>query len=189
MSTLPVRLGLVVAAALLAGMLPACRTPDVVPSARVSASVPEVAAARWEAVILLRHAEKQSEGRDPELTAAGVRRADRVAGMLRDAGVTAVHATPYARTRLTAAPIAARAGVQVATYDPRRLEAFAASLADDPGRIVVVGHSNTTPAMVRALGGDPGEPIDDATEFDRLYVLTPGASGAVHTLVLRIPGD
>ena len=35
----------------------------------------------------------------------------------------------------------------------------------------MVGHSNTTPALVEALGGDPGSPIE-SLEYDRLYMVT-----------------
>jgi hypothetical protein len=49
----------------------------------------------------------------------------------------------------------------------------------------VVGHSNTTPAAVELLGGEPGAEIDEADEYDRLYILTIATSGEVSTVVLR----
>jgi hypothetical protein len=52
-----------------------------------------------------------------------------------------------------------------------------------PGRHFVVGHSDTTPALVEALGGDAGAPIADP-EYDRLYVLTLEGAGA-STVLLR----
>ena len=45
-------------------------------------------------------------------------------------------------------------------------------LAETPGVKLVVGHSNTTDALAALIGADPGPPIDDAAEFDRLYVIT-----------------
>ena len=35
----------------------------------------------------------------------------------------------------------------------------------------MVGHSNTTPQLAELLGADPGEPIVEANEYDRLYVI------------------
>jgi hypothetical protein len=47
----------------------------------------------------------------------------------------------------------------------------------------VLGHSNTTPDLVTALGGDPQGPIAEM-EYDRLYVVTLTDEGA-STVLLR----
>ena len=83
----------------------------------------------------------------------------------------------------TAAPTATEVGVEVASYDPRDLPGFAAHLLATPGRHLVVGHSNTTPEMVEALGGDPGSPIEEF-EYDRIYVVVASDDG-VETILLR----
>jgi len=44
-------------------------------------------------------------------------------------------------------------------------------LLAENGHILVVGHSNTTPPLSALLGGPEGEPIVEATEYDRLYVV------------------
>jgi Histidine phosphatase superfamily (branch 1) len=54
-------------------------------------------------VFLVRHAERVWEGDDPLLTAEGVARAQALATALSDAGVTAIIATQWRRTRDTAA--------------------------------------------------------------------------------------
>ena len=121
---------------------------------------------------LVRHAEKTAERPDPALTTAGAIRAEMLADELEGARLTAIWSTDYKRTRDTAAPIAARLGLEVQLYDPGDLPGFAAQLKADPSQVVlVVGHSNTTPQMTEALGGDPGTPIDEAREYDRLYVV------------------
>ena len=123
-------------------------------------------------IYLVRHAEKTTERPDPGLTAAGAIRAIMLADTLEDAGLTAIWSTDYKRTRDTAAPIAARLGIDVQLYDPRDLPGFAAQLkADAAQSVLVVGHSNTTPGLTALLGGDPGTPIDEAREYDRLYVV------------------
>ena len=76
-----------------------------------------------------------------------------------------------------AAPLAARTGIEVTLYDPRDLAAFADELIATPGRHLVVGHSNTTPQLAEALGGEPGSEINEASEYDRLYVITLSGSG------------
>jgi phosphohistidine phosphatase SixA len=122
-------------------------------------------------VFLVRHAEKQT-GPDPALTADGQARAQALANLLKDAGIAHIHSSDYQRTRDTAAPLAARLDLPVRLYDPRDLPAMAEKLRAEGGRHLVVGHSNTTPPLVEALGGEGGSPIIEATEYDRLYLVT-----------------
>lgn len=122
-------------------------------------------------IYLVRHAEKAA-GDDPDLTVVGRARADILATELKQAGLTAIYSTDTRRTRQTALPIAKATGLTVLHYDAGNLETFANMLRATPGNILVVGHSNTTPELVKALGGKPGAPIIEATEYDRIYVLT-----------------
>ncbi len=133
-------------------------------------------------VYLVRHAEKADTGKDPELTVEGKERADELARMLKDGGVTHVWSTDTKRTRGTAEPLSARTRVKLELYDPAKLGEFATRLKSIPGRHLVVGHSNTTPGLVQALGGDPGAPMPDS-EYDRLYVVTLGQN--IATIQLR----
>jgi len=136
-------------------------------------------------VFLVRHAEKADSGKDPGLTEAGRARAQDLAGALGNAGLEAVHSSDYARTRDTAAPVAAQLGLEVQLYDPRDLPGLASELRARGGRHLVVGHSNTTPALVELLGGAKGLPIDDDNEFDRLYIVTVARDGTVTSVILR----
>ncbi len=135
-------------------------------------------------VFLVRHAEKTTEEQDPGLTEAGLARAFELATMLRDAGIEHILSSDYRRTRDTAIPLAEALGLSIEIYDPRDLPALVARLAELGGRVLVVGHSNTTPTVVELLGGDPGPPIDEA-EHDRLYVVSTGIDGSVSTVLIR----
>lgn len=149
-----------------------CAPPD--PAAAVDPTV----------VFLVRHAERAEDGTsDPPISEDGVRRARLLAEMLADVGLTHVHTTDLNRTRSTGQPAAESAGLEMATYDPRDLAGLAAEITATPGRHLVLGHSNTTPEVVAALGGDPGSPIDEM-EYDRLYVVTL-AGTEVSTVLLR----
>lgn len=136
-------------------------------------------------VFLVRHAEKEGGGRDPQLSAAGAARAQALANLLRDAGVEQVHTTNFLRTRQTAEPVASLLGVEPQLYDPRDLAGLAERLQSVGGRHLVVGHSNTTPDLVKRLGGDPGPHLEEATEFDRLYIVTLSEQGRVETVRLH----
>lgn len=129
---------------------------------------------------LVRHAEKVTgdaalkldDPRDPPLTREGETRAAALSERLSDAGITAIWSTDTIRTRDTAQPLADRLGLEVQIYDASDLPAFAAQLKTDlTATVLVVGHSNTTPQLAEALGAEPGAPIVEKSEYDRLYVV------------------
>ena len=134
-------------------------------------------------VYLVRHAEKVDDSRDPPLSEAGQERAALLAKMLRDAGLTHLHSTDLERTRNTATPIARQTGLEVQLYDGQGLEGFAGRLRATPGRHFVSGHSDTTPMLVRLLGGESSDMPDP--EYDRLYVLTLEPGGGASTVLIR----
>jgi broad specificity phosphatase PhoE len=133
-------------------------------------------------VYVVRHAERADGTEDSELSAAGEERAQLLAGLLRDARVTHIHTTDFRRTRATAAPIAEAVRLTPTLYDDD-LGALAARVRAQPGRHLVVGHSNTIPVIVRALAGEPGGLIAQ-DEYDRLYILTL-TEGGTSTVMLR----
>ena len=176
----PVR-GLLLAAAGLA--LAGCAPTEPSTEATVEAAV-EATPTEAVVVYLVRHSEREEDGtNDPPISVAGELRANQVAELLQDAGITHVHTTDFKRTRGTGEPSATDAGVTMALYDPGDLAGFAQRLWDTPGRHLVLGHSNTTPDLVAALGGDPVSPIDEM-EYDRLYIVTLHPGGA-STVLLR----
>lgn len=141
--------------------------------------------------VVVRHAEKAAAGGDdPPLVEAGRARADALAARLADAPVVAVYSTGYARTLQTAAPMAQAHGLPVMPYDAREpADAFATRLraAHPAGTVVVVGHSNTVPAIAAALCGCAVAPMEE-TEYDRLLVVTVSAGGEAALVVDRQPG-
>ena len=140
----------------------------------------------WPLVIFaVRHAEKQDQSRDPNLSEAGNKRAAQLADLLRDANIDQIHSSNYKRTLETAAPIAKHLDIKPQVYNPKDLPTLVTKLKDAGGRHLVVGHSNSTPNLVKLLGGDPSTKIDDKTEYDRLYMLTIQKNGEVNSVLLR----
>ena len=137
-------------------------------------------------IYLVRHAEpSMTETQDPHLNLAGRERAHALVHVLAQAGITKIMSSDYNRTKGTVGPLAEALGLPVEIYDPRALPSFAEQLKRMTGRIVVAGHSNTTPDLVRLLGGDPGTPINENYEFDRLYQVVIGKDGTVTSTRLR----
>jgi broad specificity phosphatase PhoE len=111
---------------------------------------------------------------DPDLSEAGRARAAALASMLRSAGVTSIFTTEFKRTQQTAAPLAAALGVQPTVVGSRDTARLLEMVRKAGGTVLVVGHSNTVPEIVKALGvATPVTVADD--EFDNLFVVVAGA--------------
>jgi phosphohistidine phosphatase SixA len=143
---------------------------------------PPEAASTGTTFVIVRHAEKATDDpRDPSLTPAGEARAERLAQMLADAPLTAVYATAFRRTRLTAEPAARLHGLPVTTYEAKQPPADTASelrARHTHGNVLVVAHSNTAPGLAAALCDCDVEPLTES-EYGRYYRLTAPAPGSM----------
>ncbi len=144
------------------------------------------AAALDNVIVLVRHAEKVDDSRDPELSETGRARAEVLAALLKDMQIDTIYSSDYIRTRDTARPLAEALGLELELYNPGDLEALATKLRAAEGRILVVGHSNTTPRLVGLIGGEPGTDIAD-DEYDRLYIVVASSGGPVTSLLRFSP--
>jgi phosphohistidine phosphatase SixA len=146
------------------------------------------------AVYLVRHADKQ----DDSLSADGKLQAGKLAVLLKDAGITAIYTTQFKRTKQTAAPLKALIEANGGTVrletlkigndflahldDLGLLESYAKSAAKTVREksadeiVLIVGHDNTVPAIIKALGYQPKVTIQP-TEFDHLFLLIPKGTG------------
>jgi len=125
-----------------------------------------------ETVIFTRHAEKSlTPPTDPSLTEAGQRRAELLAAMLADSGVEAIYVTELRRTQQTAAPLAERVHIKPTIVPAKDVNQLVNDIRSrKKGVVVVVGHSNTLPKIIAALGGPSLEIPDD--RYDNLFILT-----------------
>jgi len=142
-------------------------------------------------VFLVRHAERadggagappsMTMGADPELSEAGRARAESLSAMLKDAKITAIITTEYKRTQQTAAPLAKILGLTVTTIKANQPADVMSAVKAATGNVLIVGHSNTMPDVMKALGAPPPAAIAD-NEYDNLFVLTVGTT----TTTLRL---
>jgi broad specificity phosphatase PhoE len=124
-----------------------------------------------EAIYLVRHAERADQSDDPPLSTEGVGRSFRLRDMLKDAGITRIFTSEFRRTIDTAAPLASAIHVSPQRV-PAEGDALAAKItaSNARDRILVVGHSNTLPALLHALHVEPPITIaDDA--YDNLFIV------------------
>lgn len=134
-------------------------------------------------VILVRHAERAAEPRaDPLLTPEGQQRALDLAAALAGAHVNSIITTHLQRTQLTAKPLSDAVGqspIIVRAGGPGHADSVAAAVMRRPaGEVVlVVGHSNTIPAIIAALGGPKMPDLCDG-QYSNLYVMEMKAGSA-----------
>ena len=128
-------------------------------------------------VIFVRHAEKEAAPKDnPPLSPAGRERAAALVKVVEvltaKIPLRAIFTTDFLRTRETAAPLSAATHIAptVTNDDPvTRIKAI------QGGAVVVVGHSNTLPGFIQALGGPAGIVIADE-EFQHMFLLAAAAT-------------
>lgn len=149
-------------------------------------------------VFLIRHAERADEPRqDPPLTEKGVARSEALARLLSNAGVKAIYTSQFARTKLTAEPLAKQLGItatplslKISPTNPRAIadestkETVDKILSHAGGSVLVVGHSNSIPDVIKMLGGDVVPTIDEK-KFDDLFVVTVYANGKAKVAHLK----
>lgn len=128
-------------------------------------------------IVLVRHAEKAAEPvGDPGLTPDGQTRSQDLAILLRDTPPVLVLTSPARRTRDTAAPTALAAGVMAEAIPippgdlPSHIRLLMATLSGlKAGQVaLVVGHGNTVPQLIAALGGPPLPNLPECA-YDRLF--------------------
>src|SRR5207302_2786312 len=135
-------------------------------------SVPIVSA--QPVVVFVRHAEKAANGgNDPDLSSAGRARAEALARILKDSGITAIFSTEFKRAQETAAPTATSAHVTPTVVAAKDTTALVTKLHQLNGNALVVGHGDTIPNIVKALGINNTVNITDA-DYSELFIVTLG---------------
>ena len=149
-------------------------------------------------VFVVRHVEKENEPKqDPPLTKEGVARSQELARVLASANIKAIYTSQFARTKLTAEPLATKTGLTVTplTLKPNlsNLKLIAEESTNEliskilqrPGEsVLVIGHSNWIPDVIKMLGGDTVPTIDEQ-KFDDLFIVTVYAKGKAKVVQLK----
>ena len=135
---------------------------------------------------LIRHAEKQRTNptdKDPSLTFTGLKRADLWADVLSKANINFVYTTDYNRTKETALPTAQKYGLSMYVYNPAKMYDDGFKYNTKGKNVLIVGHSNTTPAFVnKIIGYNKYQQIPDDINGN-LYIVTVTKTGATSVLL------
>jgi len=149
-------------------------------------------------VFLIRHAEREDEPRqDPPLSKVGITRSEALARLLSSAGIKAIFTSQYARTKQTAEPLATKLGITVTPFtlktnpaNPRQIAEESTAevtnkILEHAGQsVLVIGHSNSIPDVIKMLGGDVVPTIDEK-KFDDLFIVNVYAKGKAKVVQLK----
>jgi broad specificity phosphatase PhoE len=138
-----------------------------------------------QALLIVRHAEKADQSKDPRLSGAGQARARALAALLARSGAAAIYATQYQRTTETAQPLAEVLGLPIQHVPAEDSAGLVQQLKTRHARdtVVVVGHSNTLPEILRLYGQQVPPIADD--DFGNVFVVVPKPGGPPVVLRLR----
>lgn len=125
---------------------------------------------------LIRHAEKDStsQASDPPLSRQGEKRSVALYDMFRGTDLDLIYSTMYMRTIATVQVIADQKGMSIKAYNPQELRKLHSSIVDstDAKRVLIVGHSNTTPVLANFLSDTKYYTSSFAeNEYDNLIIV------------------
>jgi len=142
-------------------------------------------------IFALRHADRVSESIDA-LSDIGKVRADLLARVLAQSGITNAYCSDAKRTRDTIAPLEALLGAQMKVHEVPlgssstngHVQAIVTALNASPAgsTAAVIGHSDTIGLIIKALTNKAIAPIGPK-EFDKLFVLSIPAGSPSLTLL------
>ena len=136
-------------------------------------------------VVVVRHAEKAAnDPKDPDLSPAGRTRAEALARILKDAGITTIITSELKRTQETAAPLAKSIGVDPTVVPAKDYSTIVSKLQKGQGNALLVGHGDTIPNIIKSLGIETPIQIPD-DDYTELFVVILNAKPQL--LRLRYP--
>lgn len=133
-------------------------------------------------IFLVRHAERGPDSSDAALlNSAGEQRAQCLAQTLRDSHIVKIYTTDVKRTQQTAEPLAQELHLQPTIVPKTNMDELLRDLrADSRENVLVVGHSDTLPAIIQRLGA--GNLGSKDMGYDRMMII-PVVNGKTMPLV------
>jgi len=138
---------------------------------------------------LIRHSEKETSdksNRDPELNEIGKQHAIYWAEILKTVSFDAIYSTKYIRTQKTAEPIAKQQQLTVLPYHPKTLFNAEFQKATLGKTVLIVGHSNSTPAFVNAILGEKKFAALNEDNYNSLFIISKHGEHST-PILLNIP--
>jgi 2,3-bisphosphoglycerate-dependent phosphoglycerate mutase len=138
--------------------------------------------------IIVRHGEKENNDKDPNLSTDGKLRAEALRNMLTNVDVNAIYSTNYKRTRQTALPLATEKGIEIQEYPAQKPHKLLIEeiLTNNLGKtIIIVGHSNTVPGILKSMDSNSQNITINENQFDNLFIVHHSIDGNSKVLNLK----
>lgn len=135
-------------------------------------------------IYFIRHCEKAHPNKNPDLSEAGVQRAQNWAKYFRNIPIDLFYTSLYKRTQQTCTAIAESQHKEILYYKPETLD-LKKVIAENSGKtILFVGHSNTIPKNINAfLSKNTYLDIDDSV-YGNLYKITVTGEKVTHEMLV-----
>jgi 2,3-bisphosphoglycerate-dependent phosphoglycerate mutase len=134
----------------------------------------------------IRHAEKVDNSQNPDLSEKGLKRAELWNKTFSEISFDEIYSTDYKRTIQTASPTATTKKIEVKIYNPKTLNIDSFKKETSGKKVLIVGHSNTTPKFVNdIINQNLFSDIEDET-FGNLYIVTI-IDGIISSQLLKLP--
>ena len=148
--------------------------------------VSQAVSAQTKTIILVRHAEKaDATSQDPELSAEGKQRAERLVKVAGKYKPGAFYATNFKRTRDTLGPLAVKRKKTVAIYDARKpAELLDLITKSKIKRHIVAGHSNSVPGLANFIAKKDVFKNLDESEYGVIWIIRMKKGQIVRTEVI-----
>ncbi len=138
---------------------------------------------------LVRHAEKDTSIKDePPLAPEGVKRATRIADILKGTRVDAIYSTLTLRTMFTVDSLADIKAMTIKPYENKELKTLLDDVkkSTDFNRIFIVGHANTIPSITNSLAGRQiFNRVFEENEYDNFVIVVEKKSGNTDVYTLK----
>ncbi|MCW3122371.1 MAG: phosphoglycerate mutase [Flavipsychrobacter sp.] len=138
--------------------------------------------------IIMRHAEKETTGTDPNLNSDGLLRAEELKRILGSTLVHAIYSTPYNRTRQTVQPLATAKAITITEYPTSKPYAQLVDEIRSANRgkaVVIVGHSNTVPDLLKTISNNSFNVTINDSQYDNLFIVTLPAGQSATIMPLK----
>lgn len=104
--------------------------------------------------IVIRHGEKESNSKNPHLSEAGKKRAEKLAYLLSEVKIDKAYSSDFFRTRETLEPLLLYKNLKLSIYNPSDISGFVKNdLIFDNFKNIISGHSNTNSELINQICG------------------------------------
>ena len=122
--------------------------------------------------IIVRHGEKENNGKNPHLSEAGKNRAKNLAELLKNSKIDNAYSTDYFRTRETVENLVLDKKLEVKIYNPSKISDFVKNeLVINQSKNIISGHSNTNPVLLNELIQQPLFKDIPDEKFNDIYIV------------------